>query len=286
MALITIKRMRQDFTGNEYLDTYIRWHLMHAVRQARQSDRRKMGEDLVALIRQMPGPLNVPFRREWWWDPEPHYNEYIRLAGHPPQAYITKGYPPYQHTVGPPESFKYMQPGAKQAYDQAMVVYKERLKVAEEYRKTHPFRRVVDQKAVEFNRRLRQIRYIMRQYRGELIYALILTGDPKMAHLVFDEVDRQLRTEAGRGIAVDLLSFVYLAAFDGAMGLYDQQTLNELSAKLERTARANEGYFLYARRQRNFADYAFHLVHLLKDGGGFFEPIDSVQETPGQAVSR
>jgi hypothetical protein len=43
--------------------------------------------------------------------------------------------------------------------------------------------------------------------------------------------------------------------------------LIRFSRKLERVGRAYEGYVEYAGRTRNFAEYAFHMVYMLKELG-------------------
>ena len=69
-----------------------------------------------------------------------------------------------------------------------------------------------------------------------------------------------VRARSKDPIAFDLLAYFYLAAFDGALNLYDQRVLDELSDKLKSAAKANEGYVKYGGVDRNFADYAFHMI--------------------------
>lgn len=252
-----LRRMLQPFTGNAYEDTYVRWHMMHVVKKANAEDRRKIGPELVKLIRQMPGPLDIPDRRWWRWVPEPQgsawHHLFITLR-------VVTGYPPYEKRFDPPASFEYMDAETRAWAE-------ERWKKVQELKET--FETVIDQDAIAFNQRIRKVNWTVRQYRGELIYALFFTGDPEMARLVISAI--QKHAPKNNGIALDLLSFWYLAAFDGALELYEPKVLGELSQKLERIARNNDQWYKYQHRQRNFADYAFHLVTMLRDGSIYIE---------------
>ncbi len=135
--------------------------------------------------------------------------------------------------------------------------------------------RKVDPEAKAFNRRVRRVNWIVRQYRGELIYALLLTGNPDLLETLVSTVGRLVR-EQDRA-AFDILSFVYLAAFDGVLSVYPEDRLARVGRGLEKIARSAEGYRVYRngelelpswapRRRRNFADYAFHLIAMLQRG--------------------
>jgi hypothetical protein len=255
MALDILDRMLEPFAGNVYEDTYIRWHMLHVVKLASAQDRRKMGKRLVRLVKQMPGPLDRPYRREWRFEPEDLGNQFLSLRN---SLIVIVGYPPYEKQYFPPESFQYMDPAR-------------RADAEEVWQKVQEIRsrieRIDDRDAVAYNSRTSKVNWVVRQYRGELIYTLFFTGDPQMARLLMSTVSAHARKKSGVG--VDLISFWYLAVFDGALDLYKQDLLDELSRKLEQTARASEAWYTYNFRQRNFADYAFHLVEMLKDGGGF-----------------
>ncbi len=261
-----LDRMLKPFTGNAYEDTYIRWHLMHIIMQARPEDRRKMGPKLVRLVKQMPGPLDVPFRQWWKHVPEEIGASWRHLFN---TLRVVTGYPPYEKRFDPPESFNYMDAETRAWAE-------ERWKKVQELEKQ--FETVYDHNAIAFNSRVRKVNWIVRQYRGELIYTLFLTGDPEMARLIISAI--QEHAPKDNGIALDLLSFWYLAAFDGALDLYEPKLLMELSQKLERIARANDQWYEYQHRQRNFADYAFHMVTMLRDAS---VQIDDPEPSPDDA---
>lgn len=269
MVQDTLNRMLQPFTGNEYRDTYIRWHLMWAVKKVNESQRRDSAHKLVELFRMMPGGLNVAYKSEAHWEPLEIYQKYQAMVGGAPSASVVVGYPPFQRVVGPPESFKYLPADAPAKHKLAVEEYTKRVEKANELY-GGKFKYVRHEGAIAFNHRLTAMTEIMRHYRGELIYAIITAGDPETGKLIMSEIARFAREK--NGIAFDLLTYVYLATFDGALNRYDQPTLDKMSQILEQGARAAEGYTSYGGQPRNFADSAFHLIEMLKDGGGFIEP--------------
>jgi len=214
-----------------------------------------MGPKLVKLVKQMPELLRRSERREYWYIPEDVYKQYEKIyAG----LQVVIGYPPFQQRINPPGSISHMNE-ARRA--EARALWTKALKLREMYKT------VSDQAAIVHNRRIREVNWIVRQYRGELIYAILWTGDPEMARFMLATI--KAHAQRNDGIAMDLLAFWYLAAFNGALDLYKPALLSELSRKLERTARANEAWFGYQHRQRNFADYAFHLIYVLREGDTF-----------------
>lgn len=267
MAMDCLNRMMQPFVGGqgaEYRDSYIRWHLMWVVKQASQDDRRRMGSRLVQLINMMPPALNIPGREWLRYEPPEIASRYHSLIN---SGNIVTGYPPFQRVVGPPESYKYMD-ADKVAKIKANLEEAETLK--------GKFKAIVDADAQAFNGRVSNLNYVIRQYRGELIYSLLLTGDPEMARRVATEIERQARAKSG--VALDLLAYVYLACFEGALDLYDKDTLKAMSQTIKGAAIAMDGYTSYGGQTRNFADYAFHLIYMLEDGGGFIKPHESQSE--------
>lgn len=251
MALPVLSRMNQPLTGNDYRDTYIRWHLMWVVKKVDDADRSQMSQRLVRLVKEMPGPLNIKGRREVTHEPVEAYQAWHKAYY---SLRIVKGYPPFQQYVNPPESLKELGGDAPARW-------------AEAQRLRGTFKTIVDKDAVTFNRLVRQMNWIIRQYRGELIYSMMQTGDPAMFRLIFSEIDKRAR--AKDGIAFDLMAYLYLAAFDGLMELYEPSLLTELSQQLEKTARGSDEYVDYAKRKRNFGDYAFHMIYMLRDGASF-----------------
>lgn len=268
MSPDVLERMVKPISDNRHKDTYIRWHLMHVVQRARQSDRRKMGKKLIALIKGMPEPLAVKFKVEYRHVPPEVAAEYYRLRA---LTHVVVGYPPYQRDYRGEASLPFVEGDRKKQIEDAIKRMAE-LK----------FETVTFHENIRFNKRVRKINWMVRQYRGELIYALLQTGDPAMAKKVVNEIGRQ--TKSRQTVAFDLLSFMYLAAFDGVMDLYDAGTLREMSMALEGVARGANFYYIYRigddqppgyyhMRTRNFADYAFHMIYMLRDIQGIAAPL-------------
>ena len=255
MALDVLDRMLEPFAGNAYEDTYIRWHLMHVIKKASQSDRRQMGPRLVKLVKQMPETLGISERPEFRNEPQELANEFFRIFE---SLRVIIGYPPYEKRINPPASFAHMPPERRA---EAEALWKKAQEIKSRYKT------ITDPDAIAFNRRIQEVNWIVRQYRGELIYAMFFTGDPEMVDLMVSTLNAHAKKRSG--IAFDLLAFGYLAVFDGALDLYEPTLLNELSRKLKSVARSNDQWIDYKRRKRNFADSAFHLISLLEDGGGF-----------------
>jgi len=257
-AIAVLGHMTSGFTGNKYLDTYINWHLIKVVQQGKQSDREEMGRQLIKLVQSMPGSISIPMKTEYTHEPPEAHREWAK------RYYSLRkvtGYPPYQKYVNPPASLELMN-AAERA--QANKTWAEAL----EWRKK--FETIYDKEAKAFNDRIRFMNHALREYRGELIYEILRTGDPAMLELVVSTMDRQAKAKTG--IQFDLLNYMYLAAFDGVLNLYSKEDLKKAGTALEKSARAHEAWVVYGRVKRNYADYAFHMVHMLRDGEGFIDP--------------
>ena len=257
MALDTLRRMLDPFTGNDYRDTYIRWHLMHVVKNGSPEDKEEMGKALVRLIAMMPLELHYAEKPDHRYEPPDIAGRYFALVN---SQLRTIGYPPFQRQIGAPEVYKYV------TAEEAEKI-KANLIEAETLR--DKFKTIVDVGAQQWNHRIRYVNWFIRQYRGEVIYAILQTGDPEMFKLVLATIDRHAKSKSG--IAMDLLTYMYLAAFDGVLNLYTPEVLLEGSRTLEGSARAMEGFQNYGGYVRNFADYAFHMIYILRDGGGFVD---------------
>lgn len=246
-----LDRMLQPFTGNEYRDTYIRWHLLNVLTRTSQAERRPIGPKLLQLLQKMPGAISGKERQTHYYEPPEIASKYFSLIN---SGNVVVGYPPFQRELAPPESYKEMDPER---------IARVKANLAEAALLRDKFKTIRDEKAVKWNERIRQVNYIIRLYRGELIYALLQTGDPEMLKAVFSEIEKQAR--AKNGVTFDLMAYVYLAAFDGVLDLYPGPVLMECSRKLESMAKVFEGYTRYGGMDRNFAEYAFHMIYMLRE---------------------
>ena len=253
MALPAAIRMRDKFTGNVNRDTFIRWHLMWVVSKAEESDRKQITQLTAQLVNSLPGDRRLPFKRTYRNEPADAYQKWAALYG---QVRLIVGYPPFQSYVGPPESLELMSKGRR----------KEAEKVWKECQKLEgTWERIDYPEARAHNERVGRANHIMREYQGELIGHLLRSGDPRMLKRVMRLIDKHAREESIIGF--DLLTYLYLAAFDGDLQQYDPKALRDAGLALEKTAKATKGDWVpFGHTQRNFADYAFHMTRILKEG--------------------
>ncbi len=217
-------------------------------------------QQIMQLLRSMPGPLErerkdaVKYEGPW--------HEYREWES---KTVVRVGYPPFQKSYKGREALQYAQPEKRQQIEQAL---KEMAKLAPKLKRT------VDEDAARYNGRISQVNEVIRQYRGELIYALIQTGDDAMLRRAVEEIDKQVRNK--QYAAIDLMRYMYLAVFDGYMMLYDQSAYAQASQQLQRVAERADTYQVfrfgdnppphyYQPKERNFGEYAFHMVHLLRE---------------------
>lgn len=262
-AAAVLDRMAEPFTGNEYRDTYIRWHLVEVLKQADAGSLRRQTQRIIKLLNAMPGPLQLPLLQEWKDEPQEIANRYHQLNG---QTRTVVGYPPFERVHYGKDALAYMDP-ERRTKAEAIVAEMERLRPM--------WKRAYDSKAMTRNDRVRRVNWVVRQYRGELVYSLMLTGDPSVLPKCVDAVAKSLKSQDRA--AFDILSFMYLAAFDGVLNEYPREALQQTSAALKALGRSAEAYTLYRdgqaelspwapQKERSFADYAFHLVYMLEEG--------------------
>lgn len=265
-ATLVLNGMTSRFTGNQFRDAYIRWHLMAVVQKMPEDERLDSAGPLRRLVRDMPDS-SVPAKQvpDHRYEPPDIAGKYFSLAN---SGNVVTGYPPFQKVIGPPASYEFM--SAAQAA-------KVKANLEEAARLRSQFQTIIDKGAQQRNYRIRMVNHIIRQYRGELIYELLKSGKEDVVIDVMDDIDAMAKRKDP--MALDLISYMYLAAFDGVLSRYQADTLQTMSRKLEASARANQTYVEYGGQDRNFADYAFHLIYLLQDGGGFFEAEAAPQPT-------
>ena len=264
---MVLKRMIRPFTSNAYRDAYIRWHLMWVVKQSEPKQLRKASGALLKLVEYMPPPINLSERPEWRLEPEEIGNKYYNLIDF---ISVIVGIPPFDKRYEPPGSFDYMTSARK---TEAETIFAEAKALRDQ------FEVVTDEEAQSYNQRVRFVNWAIRQYRGELIYALVWTGDPKVAQRIVSAIDRH--ASRGSGLATDLLDFLYQGAFEGALDLYEPHVLDKMRQQLLTAAKREEGWGTYGGQHRNFSDYAFHLIQLLEEPslagvGGHRPPPDNL----------
>ena len=225
-----------------------------------------MSEMLVSRVNEVPPRFAWAPKQVDYYHPEEIARRYHQLRS---SVRATSGYPPFvQHHWG--RSALPHLPQSERAAARARLDEADRLRDQFEHRR--------DPNAVAYNDRLRRMIHVLRVYRGELIYAMMKTGDDRMLNLVIDTIERNLRE--GNHIAFDLMSFVYQAAFDGYLDYYSDAAITSMQRRLEQMGRRWEGYRQYDNVHRSFGDYAFHLVQTLKEGARFTRTDPFVYEVP------
>ncbi|MDX1681519.1 MAG: hypothetical protein R3336_00230 [Phycisphaeraceae bacterium] len=263
-AVEVARRMIKSYTGNNTRDTYIRYHLIEIIKMCPEKDRKATYPMLHRLLKNLPGSVQIPMRPVRQYVPPELWRKWRRIMG---KLTITRrvGYPPFQKTqrIGPPRSIEMAPEGQREAlralWEEAKEI-KPQLEV------------IVDKDAQRFNNRIIDLNRAIRVYRGELIYEFLKTGEPEALKIVATAIVN--RVNDNDSMAFDLLSYFYLAALDGVLNDYSPDLLKQAGAVFEKAARNHQGYKRYdlgpyahgrATEDRNFADYAFHIIHLLKD---------------------
>ena len=80
--------------------------------------------------------------------------------------------------------------------------------------------------------------WVIREYRGELLYTMVAQGDAGALDRITDAVALAAATDSIR--ATDLASFLNAAYFNGLLGKFDDSTLKKMAANLRNAAAANE----------------------------------------------
>lgn len=278
-APLVLRRILTSFTGDIYGDAYVRWHLMESVKAATPKDLREHSSTLANMLRNMPPTLWLPGKREFQDEPQEIASRWHMLIS---KTNVTVGYPPFQRLFQGREALQYMS-AEKRAEAEAALAEAETLR--------GQWKRITNTDAVQYNRRIRGGSYALRQFRAELGHMLVKSGEPDMLDVVVQEIGRQLANK--QRAAFDLMSYLYVAAFDtsddGLAQQYEPRILAKVARDIEAMARANDGYIVYRdgrdaqgkdvdppgwvfNRERNFADYAFHLVYLLRSIQGVGTP--------------
>ena len=252
-----LQRMAGKLTGDDFRDTYIRWQLMDVVNRADAATLAKNSNQLAALLQALPSAMKTGYKQEYRYEPPEIAARWWKLWH---ESKYLDGYPPFQREYH-----------GRDALNNAKGAEKERLKpIVEEMERLRPqFKQIPDHDAIAFNRRLDQLNFLHRQYGGELVYALLRTGDPRLFEIAFNEAGRHASQR--QLIAFDLLAYAYLAYLNGELNVYDAKTLSQAGSKLLQTATPLDGFKAYRVGDkepwwgtRNYADYAYHLVRLLR----------------------
>lgn len=279
MGVMLLQEMTRDFTGNEYANAYVRYHLMpvvegmieeHFRRVVFAEQRDKKLPDIVAdqlerligdaPLERMPG-MHVRVVRE----PAELWRRYQELRQ---QTRITVGTPPFQRTLWENEALRF-----------ATGEEKQRIQIAlEQMREIGPkitFER--DQLAHLYNLRIGNFNEAARVYFGDLLSALVASGSDETFALFASTMD-SLLSDNNQHVAYDLLDVFYASVFKGHLRLYSDGQLERFQSRLEQLGRKYSAYRdvhlgdeklrfnLQGVRdlRRSFYDASFHLRRLLE----------------------
>jgi len=273
-----LRRMVQlDRIDNDYEKTYVRWHLLEVVNRGMEAhaaeslasgeltELSEVGPLMIKLFRDMPGNVGAQKMQSVRYEPEDVYKQAQRLGGEiRGLTSVTIGYPPFTKTYTGKAAFPHISEGKKKRALEMM----ERLEqLRSQYKTIHnPF-------AIAYNKRIDAMNSIIRHYRGDLTYNIVLTGDPAMLKMIIERSGELAENWDRR--AFDLIKYVYRAAFLGYLPLYrlaDKGLLMEAAAALRTAARRMPGFMEVGGRYRSYQDYVFHLTFMLEDLDNVPEP--------------
>jgi Domain of unknown function (DUF4159) len=269
------RRLAGKLTGEIYGDTYIRWHLMPALQDwlhARLVDTEEgtpdpVPADAVKALRSLFNGMPQDVERKWQSQYTPEGRQIDRqIQDLLARTRVKVGVPPFEKTYSGRAALPHITPAkarreAEKIVEQIDALSKKlaRLKVPEIERR---------------NRRYREVIKATREYRCDLTYVLIQTGDPK----ALSAVGSAIANLAGRRqrACFDLTQYTYLAMHDGYLGLYDDRALKSFRAVLRKAAVGTQRYEVYLRgdkpvqayvrpKMRSFGSYAAHLIDTLED---------------------
>lgn len=272
MGQAALQRIGESFTGDDAADVYVRWHLMYPINLMlgrrfeafRHEGKHEASGDVVRKL--FPVFDMIPLDRRPWADPkstearaaQDRLDELYELTR------VRVGIPPFERTYSGEAALPHMKPQQRRAAQPHI----------EEIQTIKRTLAGDDMQTVEGNAVSNRLSDYGRDLRGELVRAMLLSGDPEAPSVVMREVAHQL--DARQRAAFDEMDYVYLAGREGCFALYDTRTLNESRRLLNRMTRQYAAVFTPLRGdkqvpsyiappRRSFADLAFHLSMLLDE---------------------
>lgn len=269
-------RMAGKLTGDEYADAYTRWHLMPCIKDwlhARATDAtdgrpEPLPPDLIKALRDlfkdMPAEMETRYVSPYN-DAGQAINK--RLASLRSQTRIKVGVPPFEKTYSGRAALPHMTPAARKRAEPI---------VEEIERLQDQVKQMQDRDVERVNERYREVAKAMREYRYDLTYAMVQSGEDKALDTVADAIAGLIRQRQRAGF--DLTQAVYHAMRDGYLSRYDDRALASLRSRISRAAAGARGYENYNRggepvpatvkpEMRSYGEYAAHLVDMLGDPG-------------------
>jgi uncharacterized protein DUF4159 len=268
------ERMAGKLTGDECGDTYIRWHLMPVVHDWLRG---RASENKDGSLEPLPATVSRALRDLFKSMPSEAKARYVspyndqgkkleaRIAGLRSQTRIKIGVPPFVKTYSGRAALPHMTPAARKRAEPI---------VEEIERLENQVKQMRDREVEQVNERYREVAKAFREYRADLAYAMVQTGDGKALNEVASAIAGLIRMR--QRVGFDLTQSVYRAMYDGYLGLYDDRELASLRVRVSKASAGARAYEPYMRggealpshiqpEMRSFAGYAAHLADLLRE---------------------
>ncbi len=262
-------RLSQPFTDDPIRDTYIRFHLLNVILQ--DKGKPLPGGPFQKFHDSLPPDTGFEAREHTTYEPPELARKYRQLIE---ECRVTTGFPPFQKRIGPPESFEYMD-------DANRKVAEAKWAQAQELRKS--FKGIVDREAQQWNERIGWTPWMLRQIRGDAIYCMVRSGEPRMLEAAIGYVARNMTTD--RQQASDYLSFLNAAYFDGWLAEYDKSALKTAATTLKRVVVAGDSAPKErGARKSSLSERAFTIITAMETGHVPAHPAAEDMERPKVAA--
>lgn len=269
-----LRRLDGKLSGDPYGDVYVRWHLMPAVQdwlaqraiQAEGGTPDPLPADVLRTLRSLFKSMPAEAGSKWQ---NPYSEEgkklNARITALRSQTRVTVGVPPFEKTYSGRAALPHM---TEQARRKAEPKVKE-LESLENRRK-----QMRDRNIDVVNERYSDVNKAFREYRSDLAYAMIQTGNDQALNEVGSAIGALVRKRQRAGL--DLMQSAYRAMHDGYMGQYNDRALATFRGRLSKAASGARKYERYNRgpepvprdvkpNMRSFAAYSAHMLGLLED---------------------
>jgi hypothetical protein len=266
-----LRRLDGKLAGDLYGDTYIRWHMLPIVHdwlhgRAVDASGDPLPADSVKATRHLFQDMPAETRARYA-SPLSEEGKRLekRLVGLRAQTRVKVGVPPFEKTYSGRAALPHMTPSARR---RAEPIVKQIEALQNQIKQMRS--RDVD----KLNDRNRELSKVFREYRCDLTYAMIQTGNEKALDDVGSAIGSLIRNR--QRVGLDLMQSTYKAMHHGYLGQYSDRALASLRVKL---LKAGSGAGKYERynsggepvsaevrpKMRSFGAYSTHMVGLLEE---------------------
>ena len=271
-----LSHLNGKLSGDAYGDVYVRWHLMPVVHDwLKQHAIKSEGDSAEALPSDALRALSELFKnmpaeeKAKWVNPYSEEGKKLnaRISALRAQTRVVVGVPPFEKTYSGRAALPHMTASARRKAEPKV----KELESLENRRK-----QMRDRDIDVVNERYSDVTKAFREYRTDLTYAMLQTGDAKALNDVGSAIHSLVRKRQRAGL--DLMQTTYRAMHDGYLGRYDDRALASLRSRLSKAGAGARKYERYNRgdepvprdvhpNMRSFSLYSAHLVGMLEDPG-------------------